>query len=251
MMLSVVVPAYRQAGAIKTDLGRICAVLDGLELPYEVIVVVDGHVDGTLEEAAALRSERVRVLGYPRNRGKGFAVRHGMQVARGDLIGFLDAGGDLDPGGLAGAVRLMLASRADVVVGSKRHPASRVHYPLLRRWYSSVYQFLAWVLFGFNVRDTQAGLKLFRREVVVQSLPLLSVDRYAFDVEFLAVARMLGYRRFEECPIEVRLVFGSSIGLRSILSMLWDTTAVFVRLRVRRSYQRRRRAALAAVSGER
>jgi glycosyltransferase involved in cell wall biosynthesis len=240
-MISLVVPAYRQETRIAQDVERIHAILETLGMPFEVIVVVDGAVDGTRRaaEAAAAALAHARVLAYERNHGKGYAVRHGMRIARGEVIGFVDSGGDLDPEGLRDAVRVMAKGEADVVVGSKRHPDSVVHYPRRRRVYSAVYQLLAWLLFGFSVRDTQAGLKLFRREVVQRALPLLSVDRYAFDVELLAVARLLGYKRFVETPITVHLEFGSSVGLGSIASMLRDTALVFYRARVARTYTRR------------
>lgn len=239
MKLSLVVPAYRQAASIYQDVQNIRRVLDGLDMEYEVIVVVDGHVDDTYEAALPLRHDGVIVLGYQQNQGKGHAVRHGMSAASGDIVGFLDAGGDLDPEYVKLAVRQLVEHDADIVVGSKRHPESEVHYPTLRRLYSAGYQSLTWLLFGFNVRDTQVGLKIFRREVVEDILPLLLVKRFAFDVELLAVARMLGYSKFEESPIRLNLVFPSSIGgLKTINKMLWDTAAVCYRMNILRYYQR-------------
>lgn len=239
--ISIVIPAYRQEARIRQDVERIHAVLESIGLPFELIVVVDGMVDGTgraAESAASRWPGKVRVLAYDRNQGKGYAVRQGMRLAHGDVIGFLDSGGDLDPGGLRAAVAAMRTGSADVVVGSKRHPDSVVHYPRRRRAYSAIYQAITWALFGFSVRDTQAGLKLFRRDLVQRALPYLTVDRYAFDVELLAVARLLGYRHFVETPITVRLAFGSSVGAGSIASMLRDTARVFYRLRIARTYQR-------------
>jgi glycosyltransferase involved in cell wall biosynthesis len=242
MMISVVIPAYRQESHIARDVDRVHAILDSTGYPFEVIVVVDGTVDRTCAaaeaQAAVLPADRIRVLSYDRNQGKGYAVRHGMRVARGDIIGFLDSGGDLDAEGLRPAIEAMVQGNADAVMGSKRHPDSVVRYPWRRRVYSAVYQLITWVLFGFSVRDTQAGLKLFRREVVERALPLLSVDRYAFDVELLAVARALGYRRFAETPITVHLAFGSSVGVGSIAAMLRDTALVFYRTRLARRHRR-------------
>src|SRR5204862_601510 len=91
--------------------------------------------------------------------------------------------------------------RLDLAIGSKRHPASVVHYPPSRRVASWCYQQLNRLLFRLDVRDTQVGLKVFSRRVADEVLPLVLVKRYAFDVELLAVARSLGYDRVRELPV--------------------------------------------------
>ena len=196
-------------------------------------------MDRTAERARAVPGDRLQVLSYTLNEGKGHAVRHGMLQARGDVIGFIDAGGDLQPSAIGQFLTQLLDHHADVVIGSKRHPDSKVGYPPVRRLYSWGYQLLVRVLFGLNVRDTQVGLKLFRRDVVAQVLPLLLVKRFAFDIEFLAVAHAMGFTRLEEAPIELEHNFSSTIGMQAVWKMLVDTAAVFYRLRIRRYYQRR------------
>ena len=242
--LTVVMPAYRQAKTIAEDLSRVIGVLASANLDFEIIVVVDGYLDETREIAVAIADNepRVRVLGYQANRGKGHAVRHGFESARGDLVAFLDAGMDIDPKALIRAVVAQRTARADVVIGSKRHPMSVVSYPTIRRIYSGGYQLLARVLFGFDVHDTQVGMKLFRREVIEAVAPRLLVKRFAFDVELLAVAHLLGYRRFVEVPVTiVHDRFSSSVQLVTIFEMLFDTLAVWYRATIRRHYTRSKR----------
>jgi len=237
--LTVVMPAYRQAKTIAEDLSRVIGVLASANLDFEIIVVVDGYLDETRETASAIADSepRVRVLGYQTNRGKGYAVRHGFESARGDLVAFLDAGMDIDPKALIRAVVAQRTARADVVIGSKRHPMSVVSYPTIRRIYSGGYQLLTRLLFGFDVHDTQVGMKLFRREVIEAVAPRLLVKRFAFDVELLAVAHLLGYRRFVEVPVTiVHDGFTSSVRLRSVFEMLWDTMAVWYRARILQHY---------------
>jgi hypothetical protein len=104
-----------------------------------------------------------------------------------------------------------------------------------------VYQKLVRLLFSLDVRDTQVGLKVFRREVAEEVLPLLLVKQFAFDLEFLAVARALGYRRIREQPITLRYRFtGSGVRSPAVLLALVDTAAIFYRLRILRYYQRKR-----------
>ena len=240
--LSVVMPAYRQEVSIAEDVRNVERAVRAITGSYEIIVVVDGFVDATYDRARAVASERVRVLGYTRNGGKGHAVRYGMQHAAGERIAFLDAGMDLDPSALAQFVAIMDETGADVVIGSKRHPDSVVSYPFLRRVYSAAYQVLVWLLFGLNVRDTQVGLKLFRREVVERVVPLLLVKRFAFDIELLVVAAQMGYGRIVEAPVNLTHGwFPSTIRLRSVAYMLWDTLAVFYRAHLLQYYRRQTR----------
>src|SRR3990167_8321504 len=134
-LLSIIVPAYKQEKTIQKDLKNIENVLKaGLkEYDFEIICVVDGDVDKTFENAKKIESKKIKVFSYSNNRGKGFAVRFGMARAKGDLISFLDAGMDISPKGIMMLMTHMEWYNADVIVGSKRHPVSRVNYPLRRR----------------------------------------------------------------------------------------------------------------------
>lgn len=248
-LLSVVIPAYRQGKAIVTDLKRIKSVTDHIRYPTEIICVVDG-LDGAADQtyvmaAAYARTQpNIRILFYPHNMGKGHAIRYGMAESRGQIIAFIDAGMDINPNGLSLLLEHLEWYKADIIVGSKRHPASKVIYPWQRRILSFGYQTLVFLLFGLKVRDTQVGLKLFRRPVIKKVLPRLLVKRYAFDIEMLAVANHFGFKRIYEAPVEINLDFGGSSTLtskkflRTVGNMLWDTCAVFYRLRLLRYYDR-------------
>jgi glycosyltransferase involved in cell wall biosynthesis len=231
VVLSIVIPAYRQGERIRVDIENVRDVLKAITASYEIIVVVDGCPDDTLDHALECAEDRVRIFGYELNRGKGYAVRFGFHQASGSVIGFIDAGGDIDPKGLTTAVRILYETDADVVAGSKRHPQSKVTYPLLRRIYSNVYQKVVKILFDFELQDTQTGLKVFRSQVVKSALPYMSIDRFAFDVELLAIARRLGFRKFEESPVDVDLIFPSSIGgIGPVAQMIMDTARTAARI---------------------
>src|SRR5439155_7067414 len=163
--LSVVVPAYREGRRMFDNITRLLGELDKLSVPYEVIIVSDGNTDSTVSEATRIESPVVRVFHYPMNVGKGFALSCGVDQSVGDLVTFIDADMELDPANIGGFIDIMRSSGCDAVVGSKRHPQSEVAYPTFRRIQSAVYQLLVRVLFSLNVRDTQTGLKLFRRQV--------------------------------------------------------------------------------------
>lgn len=254
-LVSVIVPAYKQEKTIYEDLKRVSKVLDQLRYPTELICVVDGKVDNTYLQASkfadqqavgsANKHKNVKVVGYEHNKGKGYAVRFGMAASRGDVIGFIDSGMDLNPNGLSMLLEHFEWYNADIIVGSKRHPVSKVEYPLQRRILSLGYQMLGTILFGLNVKDTQVGMKFYRREVLEKVMPRLLVKTFAFDIEILAVAHYLGFKRIYEAPIERNFdESNSSIGaiifnkkvLKMVLLMMWDTLAIFYRLRILNYY---------------
>ncbi len=243
-LISVIVPAYKQEARIVEDLKRIRGVLDKLRYPSELICVVDGKVDKTFEKASsfAKNQQGIEVVGYEHNKGKGYAVRFGMAASHGNIIAFIDSGMDLNPNGLSMLLEHFEWYDADIIVGSKRHPASKIEYPWQRKILSLGYQALVKILFGLNVKDTQVGMKFYRREVLEKVLPRLLVKRFAFDVEILAVANYLGFKRIFEAPVEIALDFGkgstitSKSFLRNVFWMIWDTCAVFYRLRILHYY---------------
>ncbi|MBI2085932.1 glycosyltransferase [Candidatus Daviesbacteria bacterium] len=243
-LISIIVPAYKQEKTIARDLQRIKEVLDKLRYPTELICVIDGEIDGTFKQASrfAEKNGHTKVIGYDHNQGKGYAIRFGMAESRGDIIGFIDAGMDLNPMGLSMLLEHFEWYNADIIVGSKRHPVSKVYYPWQRKILSFGYQMLVRLLFGLKVKDTQVGMKFFKREVLEEVLPKLLVKHFAFDVEMLVVANALGFNRIYEAPVDIRLHFGgastitSQKFLRTVLRMLWDTLAIFYRLKILRYY---------------
>ncbi len=239
VQLSVVVPAFREGRNIYANLQRLLTELDQLNTSYEVVVVSDGNTDATVSEAQRVDSPRITVLHYPMNIGKGFALSYGLSTTRGSLVTFIDADMDLDPRNIRAFLDLMKDSDCDAVIGSKRHPLSRVSYPVFRRIQSAVYQLLVRVLFNLNVRDTQTGLKLFRRDALVDVVPLLAVKGFAFDLELLVVARKRGHTKILEAPIDLSYHFNSTVNLRAAWRILWDTAAIFYRLRILKYYDRR------------
>ena len=237
-LLSVIVPAYN-CKTILSDLSTIKKNLDDLSRPYEIICVVDGQKgtkDHTFERAKKAKDEYIQVYTYPENKGKGYAIRFGMARAKGGLIAFIDAGSDLNAKGIGLALEHMKWYNADIIIGSKRHRASKVFYPWQRKILSFIVQKATHFFFGLNVSDTQTGLKVFKREVLVKVLPRLLVKRWAFDLEILAVANHLGFKKIYESPIEIKYNFQSNIGLQSIENFVIDYLAIIYRIYILHYY---------------
>lgn len=248
-LISIVIPAYKAEDFIVKTLEGVKNTLDQIRYPYEIICVDDGSPDNTVKKAVKFSEQfpsKVRVFGYEKNRGKGNAVRYGMSKARGDIIGFVDAGLEIDPNGISMLLEHFEWYGADIIIGSKRHPASKVLYPWQRKILSFGYQMIAKIFFGLNVRDTQVGMKFFRKEVVQKILPRLLVKAFAFDVEMLSVANYLGYKRIFEAPIRLKMDFGAStMTSRGFIKTSWltflDTLAVFYRLHILHYYDYKNR----------
>ncbi len=239
--LSIVIPAYNEEKRIACTLLETCATMDSFSISYEIVVVNDGSDDGTFEEASktAKLFDNIKVVHYTQNGGKGNAIKYGCKFVTGDLVTFLDADLELHPRQLKRFFDHMDKSNADVVVGSKRHPLSKVNYPAQRRLLSWFYHLLIRTMFRLPVKDTQLGLKLFRREVIDSVIPNILTKRYAYDVEILVNANHMGFK-IVEAPIELN--FKRNIGrvrLKDISRIAWDTAAIFYRLYILRYYEKR------------
>ncbi len=242
-LLSVIVPAYKQGKTIEEDIRSLVTTLKTLPYNFELIIVVDGFIDNTYKVAKKMHIKGLFVIGYEQNHGKGYAIQYGVSKAKGDIIGFIDAGMDINPTEIAIALDIMEWNKADIVIGSKLHPDSKVKYPLWRHITSWGYRSLLFLLFHLSVRDTQVGLKFFRKKVAKKVFPKILVKKFAFDVEVLAVAISYGYNNIYESPIILNFNGKGSISSRNfwkiIGSMMWDTGAVFYRLKILRYYSRK------------
>ena len=243
-LLSLVVPSFRQEETIVEDILKIKEVLEGLSYSFEIIVVIDGAPKKTYCKLLPYvrHSKKIKVFKYKKNKGKGYAVRYGMLRSRGDIVGFIDAGMEINPSGIVRLIDFLKNYKADIVVASKLHPDSKVKYPIYRLLFSYIYRKMTHLLFGFQVRDTQVGFKIFRREVVDTVFPKLVVNNFAFDIEVLAIAYSKGFRRIVEGPVELDFNRASSITSANfwkiISHMIIDTILIFYRIKFTNYYLR-------------
>lgn len=235
--LTVVVPFFNPGPALAAHVSDVAATLAAAGVTFELIAVSDGSTDGSPASLEGLLPGVLRRVELP-HAGKGHALRAGLAQGRGRYLGFIDADGDIPARELERFVAALRSRRPEILTGSKRHPASEVVYPPLRRLYSAAYQRLLKWLFDLSVEDTQTGIKLVRRDVLAAVLPYLVEERYAFDLELFVVARHLGYRQVEELPVRIRRRFSSTISLPAVLGILRDTLAIYWRLRWRHFYDR-------------
>lgn len=193
--LSVVVPAFNEAGAIGPFIERMRAELPARVPSWEIIVVDDGSRDRTraIAEEAAQGDERVRVLAIP-HAGKGAAVRHGLLAARGDWRFIADADLSMPPSDLQRFLDIAAADRTPVIIGSREAPGSRrVGEPWRRHAIGRCFNWLVRLVALSGIQDTQCGFKLLRADAVGAIVPALTLNGFAFDVEMLVLARLRGF----------------------------------------------------------
>lgn len=193
--LSVVVPAYNEEARLPRTLGRVLEYLRSREGSFEVLVVDDGSRDGTVARAREAGGGAVTVVSNERNRGKGYSVRRGMLLARGERRLMTDA--DLSTP-IEDLPRLEAALDAghDVAIGSRALAGSNVevHQPWFREASGRAFNLCVQALLLPGLHDTQCGFKLFAAEAAEAAFGASRLDGFSFDVESLFLARRLGYR---------------------------------------------------------
>jgi dolichyl-phosphate beta-glucosyltransferase len=224
--LSVVIPAYNEAGQLPGTLRRTLDYLTARAERFEVVVVDDGSTDTTAAVAAGeLRGlrDRGRVLRNGLNRGKGAAVQHGMLAARGARVLFTDA--DLStPIEEVEKLERALDRGAAVAIGSRALDRSLIegHQPTWRDMSGRLFNLTMQVVALRGVWDSQCGFKLFAGEAVEPVFARQRISGFAFDVELLAIARRLGLRvaevpvRWSNCP-DTRVTLRA--GLRAFVDL--------------------------------
>jgi dolichyl-phosphate beta-glucosyltransferase len=202
---SIILPAYNEAARIVPYLLSITSYMQDRGQPYEVLVVDDGSTDATASvvETVASSVPEIQLLRATRRRGKGAAVRRGMQAAVGRIQLFADADGATPIQELTQLERA-LVSGADVAIGSRALASQLPGYTVQTRWYRTILTTLFnSVLSRSSLRgitDTQCGFKLFRQHVAADLFQVSSIDGYGFDLELLCIAQQRGYR-IAEIPV--------------------------------------------------
>ncbi|MDP3784831.1 MAG: glycosyltransferase family 2 protein [bacterium] len=228
--LSVIIPAYNEAGELPKTLRRVEEYLSQKPFSYEIIVAADGPTDNTIELAKNMAGEirNLKVLPRQKNRGKGYTVREGMLSAQGKVRLFMDADNGTDIAHFD-MMRPFFDKGYEIVISS-RNPrdipgGKEVHQPLWRRLFGNVSNLIIQFLAVPGIWDTQNGFKAFRDYAAIKIFRLTKINRWAFDVEMLALAQRLGYKIG---IIPAHWINGpvSRVKLSSYLWSLWEVVKI-------------------------
>jgi dolichol-phosphate mannosyltransferase len=232
--LSLIVPVFNQQEKVAYSLEKIKHAVELAFSKYELIVVNDGSTDSTLAilKDIELTDEHIRVLSYTPNRGKGYAVKRGVLDSHGDAVMFLDGDLDISPDSVKDYVEELRTS--DLVIASKRHPKSSVTISRSRAFLSRVFNLLIRLATGIPQKDTQAGFKVGKGEIMRAIFRTITVNRYAFDVELFTIASSM-YLKVQEMPVTMKI--DRKFNTKDIVNMFVDVTRIWYRYRIAHRYQ--------------
>jgi dolichyl-phosphate beta-glucosyltransferase len=203
-MISVVVPAYNEEKRIRLSVMEACSFLDNTPLDYEMIVVDDGSSDRTSDAVRDLASDtpNLKLVRYGKNRGKGYALRTGVLATKGDPVLVMDADLSTPMEEMWKLMPCLAEGRAHIAIGSRALALSDIirKQPWWRQWMGKIFNHVVRILVIDGISDTQCGFKLFTGDVGRELFGRATVDRFAYDVEILALAARKGYT-IAEVPI--------------------------------------------------
>lgn len=227
--ISVIVPAYNEESRLGETLPKLVKYLDGRGEPFEILVVDDGSSDGTAEVARSHPRSEVAVIRLDHNRGKGAALRTGVLASRGARVLLTDA--DLSTP-IAELERLEpLLAQAPVVIGSRATAESRIdraqpaHRQLMGKIFNKILHLLDLCT---DFADTQCGFKLLEGEAARQLFEEVRIERFAYDMELLELARLhgmeireVGVQWINSPASKVRLFTDAALMLRDAIGLSW------------------------------
>ncbi len=194
-MISVIIPAYNEEKRILPTLDAILKVMEASGTDFELLVVDDGSRDRTKELVKGLGHEKVKLLSYENNRGKGGAVKFGVEHAKGEYIVFTDADLPYPPKNILKASE-KLSCGADVVLGRRVMSEDGEAYPWYRTLMSHTFGLFVRIVLGIKEGDTQCGFKAFCSDKAKKIFKQITLSGWGFDVEMIFLAEKTG------CKIE-------------------------------------------------
>lgn len=199
--ISIIIPAYNEEQRIEQTLLDYSRFFGRNYGDYEIIVVTDGTQDGTdkIVEGISKKDSRIKLLNFSRRLGKGGAIFKGFEKASGEIVGFTDADASVSPKEFN---KLIIALPDYDCVAGSRYAKGAIQLkkqPLSVRIASRIFNILVNLLFGLDMRDTQCGAKVFRRNVIKRVIPHMVTKDFSFDVELLWRINKIG--RIKEEPL--------------------------------------------------
>ena len=236
--ISIVLPAYNEEDVIIESVSRLIRVMNSFSDNYEIIIVNDGSTDNTEEKIKSLKNRyrQIRLIGYSKNRGKGYAIKTGFMHMKGNIAVMMDADLDIDPAQIRMYIKTFLHKRRydssiAGAIGSKLHKRSNVKFPLRRRVMSMGYYTLLKLLFKLDTKDVNTGLKVFDGLLIKEISPKLVTRGYAYDIELLSLLYKKGFRVLS-LPVNceyTRDMRADRIKPRHIIKTFKETMNVYLR----------------------
>ncbi|MEK7217808.1 MAG: dolichyl-phosphate beta-glucosyltransferase [Patescibacteria group bacterium] len=230
MHLSVIIPAKNEERFIASTVTSVYEYLMARHIEHEILVVTNRSTDKTGEivnQLCVSTVPTVRLLDYPNNGGKGFAVREGMLQAKGDFRLFMDA----DNSTSINHIEKMMPyfdQGYGVVIGSiavKGKKVAKGSEPFWRIMFGKMGNIFIQIMAVPGIHDTQRGFKIVTAKVAQDIFSRITILHWGFDVEMLALARKFGYK-IKEVPVDWHNDPNSRVGLKTYFEVLLETVKV-------------------------
>ncbi len=192
-MISVIIPAFNEEKQIKKTIEAIIREISINRRKYEILVINDGSQDRTEEVVKSIKNENIKLYSFAKNKGKGCAVRYGMEKAKGNFIVFTDADLPYPPEKIIKACK-MIKKGTDAVFGMRNIKKEGSGYPWYRKVLSKGFGVFVRQIIHIRQKDTQCGFKVFKREVAQSIFDKLTLGGWGFDVEIVFLAEKLGFK---------------------------------------------------------
>lgn len=233
-MIYIISPFHNEARTIENFKQRLVEFCMKNFTEYKIIFVNDKSGDNS--EALLRHGQSVTIVRNRFDGGKGSALKVGYLLAEErfamqdeDLIVFMDSDGQIKPQEIITFLKILSFYDADIVIGNKRHEYSSIKYTPLRNVVSFVYNKIINILFGLSLRDTQCGLKIFRRAALDKVIEKVNVKRYAFDLELMVALRDSDFR-IVDAPVFIGSQLNSgSVNFKNIIQTALDTVRIWVK----------------------
>lgn len=214
MKLSLIIPAYNEEKRIADVVRSYSLHLSERYTDYEIIIVCDG-TDNTCMIVKKIMDDhpQVKLIEFGERQGKGGGIVHGFKESSGDIIAYVDSDKAVLPQEFDRLVHSI--NGYGCAIASRRVKGARIlkDRPYMRRLPSMIFNRMVNILFNLNIKDTQCGAKVFRKEVIRHVLPQLRTKGFEFDVELLWRIKSSGYR-IKEFPVTWQHDMHSTFSLR-------------------------------------
>lgn len=220
--LSLVIPAYNEERRLPPTLSSYLPALEGLGIPFEVIVVMSGE-DRTWELVERYAARHVQGIRFPTRQGKGKAILEGFRRARYDLVAYADADGSVPAHEIVRLVKMAL-ERPLVVLSSRRLDRSRVEVgePFFKKLSSTVWHAMVKVMLDLPFQDDECGFKVYTWELARMAVREVMVTNWVFDVDLLYHIRRRGFP-MREVAVDYRYDMASRMRLAKAVGPMFLT----------------------------
>jgi glycosyltransferase involved in cell wall biosynthesis len=218
--LSIIIPAYNEEERIEKTLSKLGKYFEKKQLNIEILIIVNNTTDKTVEIIKRYKKKYpfIKYTNIRKAIGKGGAISVGLRKATGKYVGFLDADGASTPVEIMKLYKAIIRNNKDVVIASRYMKSSQIKgdLPVYRIIFSRIFNLVIRILFGLNYKDTQCGLKIFKKEVAQDLSRKIISTKWTIDINLLLICKYLKYS-VEEIPTVWTAKDGSTLQIPKAL----------------------------------